>query len=282
MMAASKLSRFLRIIILLAIVLGTMIYIEVREPDLAERAARLHPDDRFAVPGEEYRWGTDEKGRDTFARVVLGIGHTAGAAGIVWIISLVAGTLLGMARSLIPRPFEPFAAMVSRAWFCFPRFFLLAALVVLSGGDRRISILILGLIGAAMVSRRVRETLAQTVAHCSHKAALACGVSRIRLWLNYRFGQAAFTGYREAWAVLPLAVLWEASLGFIGSNVVVSPMGLGNLIGEGRASFPDAPLLVLIPGAALLALLFIVHACEAAIGHRFERQFSALESDDVT
>lgn len=272
--------RFWRVCVLLAVVLGASIYLEANGPDFADKASRLHPGDRFVAPGEEYPWGTDQEGRDNFARVLLGAGYTAGAAIIVWVIALVAGTLLGMGWLLLPGPFRPLVAAVSRAWRCFPMFFLVLALVVLSGSDRRGSVLILGLAGSVMVSRRVGEILSKTAAHASHKAALACGVPRARLWMNYRLGHAAFTGYREAWVFLPHAVLWEASLGFIGSGVAISPMGLGNLIREGRPWFPDAPWLVLIPGAALMALVFAVQLCEASIGSRFARHFSIL--DDVT
>ena len=95
--------------------------------------------------------------------------------------------------------------------------------------------------------------------------------------MNYRLGHAFFAGYREAWSVLPLAVLMEASLGFIASGGANSPPGLGYLIREGHTWFPDAPWLVFIPGAALIGLVFFGRLCEATVASRFDRHFSVLD-----
>lgn len=205
-----------------------------------------------ASPDATHWLGTDDRGRDLFARLV----HGSRVSILVGVLSvalhLLLGVTLGVLGGTLRGPVDAVIARLIELGLTFPTFFLLLVLqALLDGGSVATLILVLGLTRWTDVARLVRAEALRVRELDYVAAARAAGAGSARIlflhvlpnsmtpvWVNAAFGVSG-------------AIVAEAALTFLGFGTPPPTASWGELLAQG-SEFPDRFWLVLFPGLLLL------------------------------
>lgn len=222
---------------------------KLQAPGWWERSVRADSQD-----GRVHWLGTDNLGRDLFARLVLGtrISLAVGfvAVGIALVIGLLLGSLAGYYGGWVDMVISRFIEIV----ICFPTFFLI--LLVL-GTVRKPGIfwimLILGITGWPGIARLVRGEFLKLRGLDFVVAARALGLSDAKIILRHILPNALGPVYVAVSFGVAGAVLLETSLSFLGIGVQPPMPSWGEALHQAFAHIEQAWWLVLFPGVAIFA-----------------------------
>jgi peptide/nickel transport system permease protein len=212
----------------------------------------LDPAVRLMSPSTDYILGTDDRGRDIFARVIYG-GRTSLLIGLsVTAAAALMGSLLGLVSGYYPR----LDSLIMRAMdglMAFPSI-LLAIAIMASLGPSAINVFIaLAVVYTPTVARLVRSTTLVTKQQAYVESARSIGMSDRAILLKYIFPNGISPLIVQCTFVVAYAIISEASLSFLGAGVDPETPTWGNMLRDGQRVLQRAWWLAVFPGAALVA-----------------------------
>ncbi len=237
---------FLTLVVVVIVVFGPMI--ARTDPD-AQSANLLAP------PSGESWFGTDDKGRDYFARVMTGGRITVAVAIVSLALATAAGTLLGMLSAYVPWLDLVFQRIID-AMLALPGLFLILLFIIVLGRDMQVLIYVLALAVTPPLVRIARASTLATLTNPYVEAAEVLGASWGRVLLRHVLPNIAPTiGVIFAVGVGNLMLLTGA-LGFLGLGVSPPQSEWGLMIADSRTYISFASHLFIFPGIGLaLAVL---------------------------
>ena len=221
--------------------------------------ARQHRDSTNARPSRAFPLGTDELGRDSLARLLYGsrvsLALAPAAAALATLIAAIAGLSAGCLGGWIDAGVMRVTDLVlSVPWL----FLLLTVRAVLPlnvppAGSVGITFLLLGLLGWAGPARVLRSAARDLEARDFMIQARARGCHPFRILTRHVLPALRPILAAQFWTSVPVFILSEANLGFLGLGVAEPLPSWGNLIAglqnlDAVASGPWrlAPLLLLV------------------------------------
>ena len=243
---------------------------EVRLPDKLKPP--LSAPNREAVPAASlpklgiYLLGTDELGRDVFARMLEGgfVSLSVGfvAVGIAVGIGLVLGGIAGYyGRSRIGvRGFRLLTVdtLITGSidvMLSFPAFFLILTVVAVLKPSIWNIMVVIGLTSWEGTARFVRAEILSLREQEFIQAAQAVGAPGRRVILRHLLPNSVAPVLVSATLGVAGAILTESSLSFLGFGVPPPDATWGNILSDGKRYIFDAPWLTLIPGTAILVVV---------------------------
>ncbi|MDO4911744.1 MAG: ABC transporter permease [Corynebacterium sp.] len=207
-------------------------------------------------PSPEHWFGTDSAGMDLFAQSVHGLGRSLTIAVIVsfltMMISAFVGTFAAYRRGMVER----LTLLLIHFLLSVPSFLILALMVSSKGGDWRMLIFaltILGWVGTA----RVIWTMSTSVREREYvQAARFMGVSDLGIVFRHIIPNVSTMLVLNFTYGVQGTVMSETGLSFLGLGVQLPDCSLGTLLGDGVASLHSSPWLFIFP-AVILTLLTI-------------------------
>ena len=211
---------------------------------------KLSVADRLKPPSFRHLFGTDDFGRDVFARVAHGARLSLLIGFLVTALATSLGTLIGLAAGFFRRA-DPFLARLLDAMMAFPDILLAVALMAAFGSNLGNVVAALGLVYAPRVARVVRAaTFAQRSA-LFVEAAVSMGASNTRILLVHVLPNILPLLFVQATFVFAYALLTESALSVLGVGVPPEVPTLGNMIAAAQLYFDDATWIMLFPGVAI-------------------------------
>jgi len=232
----------LAIVVLVATFAGTISGQDPNETAVAQRLAQ---------PSLAHWLGTDELGRDLFARIAFGGRYSLIIAALTALGAVAAGTLLGLTAGFFRRLDAPLMRVVD-AMMSFPDILLAIALVGILGASMLNVVLALVLVYTPRVARVVRASTLVVRELTFVEAARAIGGSNARILSRHILPNLVSPITVQGSFIFAYAILAEAALSFLGVGVPPEMPTWGTMVAGSQAYAHQALWIVLFPGLAII------------------------------
>ncbi len=235
----------LALVLLLFVVALAAPWIAGRSPIEQDLAARLLP------PSAEHWLGTDELGRDIWARIVWGARITLTIVGIVVVIVGPVGLLVGTVAGYLGGWVDTVLMRLTDVFLAFPRLILALALAAALGPGIENAILAIAVTAWPPYARLARaETL--TIRRSDFiAAAMVQGASTPRILLGHVVPLCLASVIVRLTLDMAGIILTAAGLGFLGLGAQPPAPEWGAMIASGRQYVLDQWWVAAMPGAAI-------------------------------
>jgi peptide/nickel transport system permease protein len=208
-----------------------------------------------------YLFGTDELGRDVFARMLQGSFVSLSIGFIAVGISVTIGILLGGVAGFygdLKLGFVSVDTLIMRftdVMLSFPTFFLILTVVALLPPSIYNIMIVIGLTSWMGTTRFVRAEFFSLREQDFVVAARALGLPERRIIFRHMVPNAIAPVLVSATIGVASAILTESALSFLGFGVQPPYATWGNILADGKSFIFDAPWLFFIPGTAILVVV---------------------------
>lgn len=206
-------------------------------------------------PSAEHWMGTDVRGRDLFARLLVGTRMSFIIGGSIFAISIVMSTTIVLFSAYYVRTVDLVAQRMVEVFAFLPDLILLVALFSVFGADPLTFILTVGVLRGVDTSRILRSLVIQVRSLPFIEAAKSIGATNNRIILRHVFPQVFFLIILQVTSGIAIALLIEAGLSVLGFGITGNTPTLGNLLNGSRQYLRTAPWLAIAPGVVLFMIL---------------------------
>ncbi len=207
---------------------------------------------KLQYPGNGHLFGTDQYGRDLFARILYG-GRISLAVGLVVIIvSLIVGTILGAVAGYYGGAIDNIIMRVMDVFLAIPASLMTIAIVAALGSSIPNMLLAMSIAHVPQFARVVRSSVMSVRQSDYIEAARACGTKESRIIFRHILPNAIGPVIVYATLAMSKAILLIATLGFLGIGVPAPTPEWGTILAENRGNMRYFPYLVTIPGIAIV------------------------------
>jgi peptide/nickel transport system permease protein len=239
-------------IVLLMIVLATA------APLFAGNPNAMNPMIRLEAPSAQYWFGTDNLGRDVFARTLYG-GQVSLAIGFsVAILAVAGGMLIGLLAGYYRRV-DTLVMRLMDGLMAIPAILLAIALVALTSGGIVIVVVAILIPELPREVRLVRAIVLSAREQPFVEAAIAGGARTRKILLRHILPSTFAPLTVQGTYVCASSILVEAALSFLGAGVPPSIPTWGNMIASSQLYLGLAPWTIFFPGVALAVLVLAVN-----------------------
>ena len=205
---------------------------------------------RFRPPSWQFPFGTDNFGRDIYARVVHGARLSLEIGLAVVAISGLLGAALGALAGYFQRLDNPIMRVMD-ALMAFPSIMLAIAIAAALGPSAANAVIALAAVYTPRTARIVRASVLVLREMDYVTAAQCCGAGDTRILLTHILPNSLAPLIVQLTFVFAYAVIAEAVLSFLGVGAMPPTPTWGNIIAEGRNYIREAPWICLFPGVAI-------------------------------
>lgn len=212
----------------------------------------------LSYPNSEHWFGTDNYGRDIFSRIIYGSRISLMVGLVAVSIAAVGGTILGAIAAfynkldnLIMRIMDIFMGVPS---------LLLAIAIVSVLGPGVMNLMVAVGISAIPAFARVARSSVLTVKEAEFiEAAKSIGASNIRIIFRHIFPNAFAPVLVQCTLRAANAIIWAASLSFLGLGIRPPSPEWGAMLSAGRQYLRDYWHMTVIPGLAIMITTYALN-----------------------
>ena len=260
-------------------------YIVVFDPKTVRLSEKFLPPltmfKSFITPKEDaptfgiYLFGTDELGRDVFARMLEGTSVSLSVGFVAVGIMLTVGIFLGGIAGYYGRVklgFITVDTIIMRfvdIMLCFPTFFLILTVVALLPPSIYNIMIVIGLTSWMGTTRFVRAEFLALRDQDFVAAARSQAIPEWRIIFIHMVPNAIAPVLVSATLGVASAILTESALSFLGFGVQPPDATWGNILSDGKNFLFDAPWLTFIPGFTILLVVLTFNLCGEGLREAF-------------
>lgn len=215
------------------------------EPLFQDRRAILKP------PSFAHWFGTDDIGRDVFARVLYGTRISLLVGLLVVMITMVVGGLIGMISGYFGGWTDMIIQRIVEALDTLPSLVLSLFIAAMLGPSVRNVVIAVTLAQVPRFVRVVRSEMLKVRALEFIDAARVIGASALRIMLTHGVPNLMPTMLVLGSLVFGIAIMTEAALSFLGVGTPPPNPSLGTMLAQGTRFIGIAPWLIVFPGLML-------------------------------
>ena len=207
---------------------------------------------RFQTPNAEHWFGTDQYGRDIFARVVFGGRTSLGTALGVIVVSTIIGALLGALAGYYGGFSDNLIMRVNDVFYSIP-YTLMAICIAASMGGGMFNLGIACVIAVTPGNIRMFRAWVMPLKESDYiEAARAYGTGDRRILLRHIIPNTLGPIIVQATLNLAGTIIAVAGLSYIGLGVQLPTPEWGSMLSEAKQYMRDYPFMIIFPGIAIL------------------------------
>lgn len=214
---------------------------------------------RLAPISAEHWFGCDLFGRDLLSRVMGGARYSLGMGVSTVTISVVFGALLGVSIGYGGGWVDKLGARLIDALLCFPPIILAILIVAVLGVGLWNAALAVGISGIPRFARIARAATLSVASRDFVEAARSIGAGSPRIVLRHLLPNLAPVLIVLSTLDLGAAVLFTATLSFLGLGAQPPTPEWGAMLNAGREYVRYAPWTMIFPGLALFLTVMAVN-----------------------
>jgi peptide/nickel transport system permease protein len=234
---------------------------------LALAASLVAPDDPLATdwravrkpPSVHHLFGTDELGRDVFARVIWGA-RTSILAGLVSVsIALAIGVPLGLVSGYLGGVVDSLLMRMIDAMLAIPFLILAIALAAFLGPSLTNAMIAIGVSQTPVFARLTRGQVLSVKHEDFVEAARAVGNPHRRILIRHILPNVLAPIVVQATLAVAAAIIAEASLSFLGLGQQPPAPSWGSMLNTATRFLSQAPWMAVWPGLAIFSLVLSIN-----------------------
>jgi peptide/nickel transport system permease protein len=233
----------------------------------------VEPSDRLQGPSASHLFGTDELGRDLFARTVHGAGLSLRSALLAVGVGFVVGATVGLVSGVVRGWVDDAVMRAVDVVLAIPGLLLALALITVLGFGTYNVALAVGLVSVAATARVMRSEVLRVGQSVFVEAAHANGGRWISVVVRHVLPNSISPVLALATLELGTAILAISSLSFLGYGTEPPTPEWGSLVSTGRDFLREAWWLTTMPGLTValtvLAANRVSRAFDGDVGYRW-------------
>lgn len=211
--------------------------------------------DVLLSPSLDHPFGTDDRGRDLFSRLIYGSRLSFLIGFGVFLIATTMSTTLTMLSAYYIRTVDLVLQRIVEIIGFLPDLVLIIALFSIYGATPITLIITLGVLSGFNTGRVLRSLVIGVKGQPFIEAAKSIGAGDSRIIVRHVLPQVAFWIIVAATTGVSQAIVVESGLAILGIGIDPSYPTLGNLLNSSRLFLRDAPWLALFPGLIIFMVL---------------------------
>ena len=223
-----------------------------RRPNEPDQSGGLTPEGLPLGPSWSHFFGTDYLGRDVFLRVVFAARISLLSGVVASSLAIVAGVVVGLFAGYAGGLLDSFLSRTMDVILSFPFLLFGIALVSIVGPSLTVVIGVIAFFSWASVGRIVRGQTISLKEREYVEAARSLGAGDLRIMFVEILPNLVAPVLVYLTLLIPSAIVFEATLSFLGLGVIPPTPTWGNMLAESLGLYQVAWWYVLFPAAALL------------------------------
>lgn len=203
------------------------------------------------APSAEHWFGTDDLGRDVFARVVYGTRIDMAIGIFAMLVPAVVGTLIGLCAGYYGKKVDAVLMRILDVITAFPFIILVIAIVAIIGPGIRNMFIAIWCVGWKDYAKLVRSEVLSEKNMEYVSAAKTLGYSNFRIMLRHILPNVIDGALVYAISDIMMCMMVGASLSFLGLGVSAPTPEWGAMITGGRPFLSSAWWISVLPGIVL-------------------------------
>jgi peptide/nickel transport system permease protein len=242
-------------------VIALEILIALTAPVLIPRGLAIDPNPLNILqrPSATHWLGTDEVGRDIFARLIYASRISLSIGFLAVAVSIVVGTSVGALAGYFGCWLDNALMRVADAMLSIPALFFLIVLSVTLGPSVRTMIVVIGLLSWMELARIIRANVLSLRRREFVEAATTIGARGPRIIARHILPNTLAPIVVAATLGVGNALLTEASVSYLGLGVQPPDPSWGNMLYNAQSYFFNAPWITLYPGVMILVTVLCIN-----------------------
>jgi peptide/nickel transport system permease protein len=220
-------------------------------------------------PSMDHWMGTDQNGRDIFARVIYGARVSLAIGGVSVVIGLFFGGVLGLVSGYYRKKIDTTTSIVMDIILAFPPLILALAIVTFMGRSATNIVLALSILAIPALTRLVR---ANTLVYAQREFVLAAkslGAKNGRIIFREILPNVVPPMLSFALTGLAVLIVAEGALAYLGVSVPPPTPTWGAMIWAGRDQLDKAWWISMMPAAVMFVTILSINLIGDTLSERF-------------
>lgn len=206
----------------------------------------------LSQPSAKHLLGTDEYGRDILSRILYGTRISLSIGILAQILASVIGITLGAIAGYFGGVVDTVISRIMEIFAAFPDLIFAMAIMTFMGKGVLNLFIALGLLTWVRTARLIRGSVIQLKEKEYVEASKASGATSFRIILKHLFPNSLSTVIVLVTLGIPNAIMYEASLSFLGLGIQPPTASWGNMISAAQSYISFLPIYSVMPGIAII------------------------------